>query len=348
MQAIRDDNPLTFDPPSVLSASALGPDTALISYLFHGDFATAFVVHGGNIQSHSLRLPPDLEISAIRFLSSCASPSGDIGSFSAASRHLYAVLIAPLEDDLRGSTTLQIETDGILDRIPFDLLIGSDGHYLSDRFQISYSPGLDYTSDVRDEAISDESPALIVTVAEPGRQALSALPDAQEEGVEVASRFRYAKLVSGSQVTRANLLRDLRSAQIFHFAGHTAADVNRVGLILGPKSLVIAHDFARLRLQHLKLAVLSACGTANGTEGTPADINSIARTLEAAGVQHVIASRWRVDSTVTRQLIRTFYASLTSGKTPADSLHAAIVATRSLPGYQHPYYWGSFAVFGKP
>jgi tetratricopeptide (TPR) repeat protein len=346
-QAIRNDDPSSFDPPSVLSAYALGPDTALISYVFHGDFATTFVVHGGNIQSHSLRLPPDLEISAIRFLSSCASPSGDIGPFSAASRHLYTVLIAPLEDDLRGVTALQIETDGILDRIPFDLLSGPDGHYLSDRFKVSYSPGLAYKSDVGDEAISDKSSALIVTVGEAGGQALSALPDAQEEGVEVASRFRYAKLVSGNQVTRANLLRDLQSVQIFHFAGHTVADVNRVGLVLGPNSLVFARDFARLRLQNLKLAVLSACGTANGTEGTPADVNSIARTLEAAGVPHVIASRWRVDSTVTRQLIRAFYASLTSGKTPADSLHAAIVATRSLPGYQHPYYWGSFAVFGR-
>ena len=96
----------------------------------------------------------------------------------------------------------------------------------------------------------------------------------------------------------------------------------------------------------MKLAVLSACDTANGDEGTSADGNSLARTLVAAGVPNVVASRWRVDSNVTRQLMHVFYANLTSGKTPGESLRAARTAIRNIQSYQHPYYWASFAVFG--
>jgi CHAT domain-containing protein len=60
-----------------------------------------------------------------------------------------------------------------------------------------------------------------------------------------------------------------------------------------------------------------------------------------------VASRWGVDSNVTRQLMRVFYANLTSGKPPAESLRAARAAIRNTPSYQHPYYWASFAVFGS-
>ena len=42
------------------------------------------------------------------------------------SRRLYELLVAPLESDIQGSTALSIETDGTLDRIPFDLLRGPD------------------------------------------------------------------------------------------------------------------------------------------------------------------------------------------------------------------------------
>jgi CHAT domain-containing protein len=118
-------------------------------------------------------------------------------------------------------------------------------------------------------------------------------------------------------------------------------------LVMGPESLLSAHDIAALRLRNLRLAVLSACDTANGDEGTPADLNSVARTLVAAGVPNVVASRWRVDSATTRQLMRAFYASLVSGKSPAAALRAAGDTVRSMPRYRHPYYWASFAVFGR-
>ena len=77
-----------------------------------------------------------------------------------------------------------------------------------------------------------------------------------------------------------------------------------------------------------------------------ADLNSVARTLVAAGVPDVVASRWRVDSTITRQLMRVFYSNLISGQSPAESLRAASSAARNIPSYHHPYYWASFAVFG--
>jgi CHAT domain-containing protein len=333
--------------PAAASGDTLTPGTALISYAVLKNSATVFVLRDGNVRSHALQLPSDPDLQVLRFLSLCADPSASLDSLQAESHRLYDILVAPLESDIKGATALRFETDGILDRIPFDLLRGADGRYLADRFEVTYSPGLAYGHHSRLETFSPASTALIV-VASGAQEPGSAPPaEAAEEGRDVSSYFHEARTVSGSQATRAAVLQNLRSATVFHFVGHAVASADQVGLRLGRDAVVNSRDLVELRPSNLKLAVLSACDTANGDAGTPDDVNSIARTLAVAGVPQTVASRWKVDSVVTRELMRAFYSNLMSGKTPAGSLRAATVMVRNLPGYQHPYYWGSFAVFGS-
>ena len=326
---------------------ALPSGTAVISYVVLKKSATAFVLHDGRIQSFTLRLPDDPELRPLHFLSLCADPSSNLSFFDSESRRLYDVLVAPVEEAIQGATRLRIETDGILDPIPFDLLRGPDGRYLGDRFEVTSSLGLAYAPHSGQDTLSATSRALIVVAPGAEDPTLTPLPEADDEGTDVASHFRESTLLSGAQLNRADVLRNLRGASLFHFAGHAVAGGGRVGLVIGPDAVVNSDDLIKLHPQNLELAVLSACDTANGDEGTFADVNSIARVLAAAGVPQTVASRWKVDSVVTRQLMRAFYSNLMSGKTPANSLRAAAVTVRNLPGYKHPYYWGSFAVFGS-
>jgi CHAT domain-containing protein/tetratricopeptide (TPR) repeat protein len=341
-----DDGASSFAPPEV-SSYAVPSNTALISYVYRKDSTTAFVFYDGNVHSHALQLPSDVDSLALRFLRRCTRPSTDVDSFDAESRRLYDLLVAPLEADTQGATALRFETDGISDQIPFDLLQGTDGHYLADRFEVTFSPGLAYGFHSTREALSPASSALIVVAAGAQEPELAMLPEATDEGNEVASYFHEARVISGHELTRTEVLRSLRNAQVFHFVGHAVAGINRVGLVLGSDAVLNSRDLVMLRPRKLRLAILSACDTANGAEGTFADVNSIARTLAVAGVPQVVASRWKIDSAVTHQLMRAFYSNLMSGRTPAESLHLATLAVRSLPAYQHPYYWGSFAVFGS-
>jgi tetratricopeptide (TPR) repeat protein len=335
----------SFAPPDT-SRYSLPPGTALISYAVLRNSTTAFIFRDGNVQTRTLQLPDDATLRPLHFLSLCADPSANLDSFHAESRRLFEILVAPLESDIQGAAALRIETDGILDQIPFDLLRDADGRYLVDRFEVTYSPGLAYRSRSNYEGLSTASLALIVVASGAQDPALAPLPDAADEGREVASHFRQATVLSVSP-TRADVLQNLRDAQLFHFVGHAIAGVDRVGLVIGPDAVIDSQDLVKLRLRNLSLAVLSACDTANGEGGTFADVNSMARTLAVAGVPQTVASRWQVDSAVTRELMRAFYASLMSGKTPANSLRDATAAVRSKPGYQHPYYWASFAVYGS-
>jgi CHAT domain-containing protein/tetratricopeptide (TPR) repeat protein len=326
--------------------SVLAPahDTALVSYALLKASIIVFVLRDREIHVHTLALPPELQQLVPRFLSLCSDPTTDTNLIDNDGRQLYRVLVAPLESDLGGARALRIETDGILDQIPFNLLRGPDSNYLADRFEVAFSQGTSYASRTPPEAISPGSAALVVVAS--ADSSLAALPGADQEGTEVAGLFRKAVLISGRGITRGEVLAQLRDAQLFHFAGHAFAGADRSGLVMGPESLLSAHDIAALPLRNLRLAVLSACDTANGDEGTPSDLNSVARTLVAAGVPNVVASRWRVDSATTRQLMRDFYSSLVSGKSPAAALRAAEDTVRNVPRYRHPYYWASFAVFG--
>lgn len=336
----------SFVPPETASYS-VPLETAVVSYAVLGNSITAFVFRDGNVESRVLPLPTNSSLQILRFLGLCADPQADMDTFHRESRRLYNLLIAPLETDLHGVTALRFETDGVLDHVPFELLKNQEGSYLADQFELSYSPGLAYRSQPERRNISSVSSALIVVAAEAQEASLSPLPEASEEGDDVAAYFKGPKKLFGVDATRVALLRNLATVSVFHFVGHAVAGSERVGLVLGAGALLTSTDLAKVKLPNLHLAVLSACDTANGAEGTISDLNSIARTLVAGGVSQVVASRWKVDSGVTRELMRAFYSNLTAGNTPADSLRAAIGAVRSLPGYQHPYYWGSFAVFGS-
>jgi CHAT domain-containing protein len=321
-------------------------DTVLVSYALLKASIVVFVLRDRDIHVRTLALPPELQQLVPRFLSLCSDPASDINLIDTQGRQLYGILVAPLEPDIAGAKSLRIETDGILDQLPFNLLRGPGSNYLADRFELAFSQGTSYAARTPPEAISPGSTALVVVASGSADSSLAALPAADQEGTEVAGIFPKAVLISGRQVSRGEVLAQLRGAALFHFAGHAFAGSDRAGLVMGPESLLSAHDIASLRLRNLQLAVLSACDTANGDGGTPADLNSVARTLIAAGVPNVVASRWRIDSATTRELMRAFYVSLLSGKSPAAALRAAGDTVRSIPGYRHPYYWASFAVFG--
>jgi CHAT domain-containing protein/tetratricopeptide (TPR) repeat protein len=321
--------------------------TATISYFVRKTGITVFIVRDGIIRTRFLPVASEAKIGGLHLISLCGDPSSSIDAVYAESRRLYDILVAPIEVDVQGKTRLKVETDGILDNIPFDLLMGIDRRFLSERFEMSYSPGIMYARRSPLGLVSSSSVALVVLASGTEKQSPTGPLEASEEGEDVSSYFRKVISLRGPDVSRVNILRNLPDAEVFHFVGHAVADRDRVGLLVGREMVMNSSDVAAMRPERLKLAVLSACNTANGDEGSAADANSLARTLVVAGVPQTVASRWKVDSAMTRELMRAFYANVMTGKTPAESLRSASTRIRGLPGYTHPYYWASFAVFGS-
>ncbi len=333
-------------------APTLPHNIVLVSYAYLQEQLLAFTLRDGLVALHRLKVPPNIDQLVDHFLASCSNPSSDLTQLNRGGTQLYNILLSPLEADLNGASSLRIETDGVLDQLPFNLLAGPDKVYLGDRFEITLSQGtafgphLDHKSLLR--AFSTTTPALIVIAAGPGSATQFSLPEADEEGSDIASYFAHPVRMSGQEMTPDGVLRALHDVRLFHFAGHAVDEVVRSGLVLRPNLVLTSDAIEKNRPRHLRLAVLAACDTANGEAGMSTDLNSVTRTLLANGVPTVVASRWRVDSAATRQLMRVFYSHLMAGENVASSLRASSIVVRQKPGFGHPYYWASFATFGEP
>jgi CHAT domain-containing protein len=101
-----------------------------------------------------------------------------------------------------------------------------------------------------------------------------------------------------------------------------------------------------LPLRGMKLVVLSACESGTLQVRISNEIYGFPWALLAGGAENVVTSRWRVDGASNGRWMRTFYASIASGSSPAQAAAAAVREMRKENG-SHPYFWAAMQVNGR-
>ena len=180
------------------------------------------------------------------------------------------------------------------------------------------------------------------------------LPDAKLEAERIARKFRTEKLLTGSQATLRTIEALLPKYEVFHFAGHALLLPDGAKLVLandgdksGSAGYLGAESLVALRLPKTQLAVFSACETEQSETGDLADPGSLVRAFLRSGVPHIVASRWRVDSTVTSALMGKLYDGLLTGQAPVHALRLASLGIRGEQGHRHPFFWAAFDAVGR-
>jgi len=303
--------------------------------------------------------PPELQQLqdlAANFHAQCSDPSSELSALRRNARSLYESLIAPMEQHLAPGRTLVIESEGWLARVSFEALLDSNDHYLIERAPMVHSLGQDSQARLRsDTGISADSPALVVgSTASSPADGLIPLPDVAAEADTVASGFHSAHVLKGGEATLSAVRNELPRAVVFHFAGHALATRQNTGFLLegsdgqaNAPHLIDATVVRQLHPQSLQLAVLSACSTASGGSGS-SGFDSVTDALLRAGVPHVVASLWAVDSAETRGFVQDFYHNALSGQTVSDAIRQTSQKMLLNPRTAHPYYWAAFAAYGRP
>jgi CHAT domain-containing protein len=302
--------------------------------------------------------PEELRRRLERFTKLCADPRSDITILRQEASRLYSILISGVADWLPPDRRLLVEPDIDIESVPLEALIDPGGRYLIESYALTSWPGLYDADSLRnDDDFSINKHVLVVgsaAGAPDGETSLAPLPDALNEAQTVARNFPSSRLLLGKDATLANIRRGLPDVQIFHFAGHAMTRSAHVGMLLtddqnrgGSTVLLDAATLGTMKLDHLQLAVLSACATDSGTDGSPVDPDSLVRAFLRFGVPHVVASRWNVDSKATAATIVGFYRALLSGKSVAESLRVGAELVRERPETAHPYYWAAFSAFGR-
>jgi CHAT domain-containing protein len=122
-----------------------------------------------------------------------------------------------------------------------------------------------------------------------------------------------------------------------------APDAGRAG-----EDLLFMSEISRLPLQTLQLAVLAACGSADGAMAGGGAVLSLARPFLAAGVPNLVATLWPVGDRASAALFARFYARLADGAMPAAALRDAQLALLRHPdaALRHPALWSPFVAIG--
>lgn len=298
---------------------------------------------------------PDLQESVARFRELSSDPKSELSVLRRDARTLYQILIAPVEGQLVPGRTLVIEAEGELAGLPFEALLDANDHYLTERWPIVHSLGQDSQQRLREESdITAELPALVVgSTASSPADGLIPLLNVALEADTVAKGFRPATVLKGAKATLAAVTEGLPAAAVFHFAGHSLFTRDKTGLLLASgtggveNQLLDADSLRRLQLKNMRLAVLSACSTAAGSGGSRG-FSSVNEALLRAGVPHVVASRWAVDSVSVTGFVEDFYRNVLSGQPVSDAVRLTARRMMSNPRTVHPYYWSAFAAYGRP
>jgi len=348
-------NPPMPDPSQLTSRRPLLAKETVLAYAVLPDGLAIWVYDEGVINASWIPKPTDgLQELAERFHDLSSDPKSELSALRRDARSLYERLIAPVEQQLTPGRTLVIEADGWLARVPFEALLDANGHYLIESAPIAHSLGQDSQARLHgDSGITADSAALVVgSAASSPADGLIPLPDVAAEADTVASYFHSARVLKGGEATLSAVRSELPGAAVFHFAGHSLATPDRTGLILenaneqqGPQ-LLDADLLQHIRLPNLQLAVLSACNTGEGSGGS-SGFNSVTDALLRAGVPHVVASRWAVDSAEARGFVQEFYRNALSGQTVSDAIRITSRNMLANPRTSHPYYWSAFVAYGQ-
>lgn len=264
---------------------------------------------------------------------------------------LYKLLMRNVGPLLGKARRVFVAPEGQLHLVPFSAL--HDGTaYLLDRATVTIvGSGRDL---LRPRGTSTD-PGEFVVVADPdfgGVAGWEPLPATGDEAKAIAGLMASATVVRGAAADPAAVL-GAKAPGVLHIASHGAfrggADARGPlldsGLVLAGAREASALEIAGMDLWGTRLVVLSACETARGEIKRGDGVHGLRRAFQIAGAETVVASLWRVDDAVTRDLMVRFYKGLLAGRGRAEALRAAMLAVRQQ--HPQPYYWAPFIQLGE-
>jgi CHAT domain-containing protein len=292
--------------------------------------------------------------------------------YGKAARALYDLLLAPAAAQLRGQRTICVIPDGPLWELPFQALQPSAAEFLLDRHAVYYAPSLTVLRETRDAAAPHAGGVRLLAFGNPivpretpGRPVrvsrdawLAPLPHSETEIRSIAALYgRSNSRVHVRGEAREEVVKaEAGGFDVLHFATHGVLDDQNAlysRLVLSPPAapgedgLLEAREIMHLDL-NARLAVLSACETARGHVGAGEGLIGLSWALFVAGVPTTVVSQWSVDSASTAELMIEFHRNLrVPGRSTAEALRLAALATRSKAAYRHPFYWAPFVVVGS-
>ena len=226
---------------------------------------------------------------------------------------------------------LVIVADGEVAGVPFAALLDSGGQHLLVDHPVRYAATLADAARPRPSG-GARGPALLV--ADPAfdqlrNPKLDRLEGARGEVDALQGLFPAAVRLDGVYATRAAFTARAQSASLIHYAGHAVFDdarPERSFLVLAGADTTgrLAAEAVRgMRLNGVRLVVLSACSTLRARGGRSGGFAGLSGALLSAGAGGVVGSLWQVSDGRAQPLMVAFHRAYQRVNDPALALRQA-------------------------
>ena len=250
---------------------------------------------------------------------------------------------------VRDKKNIVIVADNVLNYIPFEVLKLSDGSFLVENYNISYTGSGRLFLELNNEFFqykSQEDWAGFAPTYDPDNEIVSA----KNEIDDIASLTNGIKFV-GHEAKKDTFLFHNQDYSILHLAMHAKIDndnplYNR--LVFEDGELTSSEIYnSRSKANML---VLSACNTGFGKIEKGEGVMSMARAFHFSGIQSIVMSLWKVPDKETKTIMIDFYRFLQKGKSKSEALRQAklsFLKKNKNTVLIHPYYWSGFVINGN-
>ncbi|MEO0555738.1 MAG: CHAT domain-containing tetratricopeptide repeat protein [Bacteroidota bacterium] len=276
---------------------------------------------------------------------------------------LFETVLGDFFDKIQGKDVV-IVADGILNQIPFEVFMASQGQYLLESTTISYANSLALLLKSYPQRASDGVKVLAFAPDYDIKNSndemirgdgLVQLQWAEKEVSAIDDSYVIAPFI-GTQATEEAFKNNIQDYDIVHFAGHGIVDDSdpmrsRLAFSSPNDSSYSPYLFVQELLGmnvSADLVVLSACKSGAGRIINGEGTLSLARGFFYAGSKSVVMSLWSVDDQSTSVIMSSFYKNLSKGLTKSEALRQAKLEflETAPPEKHHPFYWGAFVVIG--
>jgi len=339
---------------------------AVLHFYVMADRTLVFVLRQRRIELHTLPLPRER-------LWRCALEVLDEIPRQAMSRHqdaeavnrsLKALSSALGLEQLLGGLPPHVERlviipHDVIANLPFPALFLGESR-LCERFACSLMPHLGWLSpwEHRRARPLKVRRFLGVGVSTYAGEGLLPLPGADDEPEKLASLTSAsdAVLLKNDEACLVNVSRMLETAEWVHLACHGRFEPKAphracfyLGREEGRSSTLSLAQIQRLRLDRLRLAVLSSCWSSSASSLPGNELVCIPAAFLRAGASAVVGSLWEVDNDMALPFMKQVYAEIAQHGVAAGLARAQCRWLREAasPEQRAAFFWGGFLAYGN-
>lgn len=270
---------------------------------------------------------------------------------------LYQVLIKPIYPSLKQYSRLVVIPDDELNDLPFEAMQDENKKYLLEHFSVQYQFSTALFGETPQSGYLSQSlafaPFASPVISENSAAGFYSLLPASRKEVENLK----GQVLIDSAATKIKFLQMANSYPLLHLATHASVNNDTPShsyISFYPYDQdhkLYAGEIASLRLDSVRLVILSACETGTGKLVKGEGLMSLSRAFAYAGCPDIITSLWKAEDRTTAFITQRLHYYLEKRMSKDMALQQAKIdllkSDEIDPRYKTPDYWANLIYIGN-